>query len=187
MCGIIGVTGADDGPAIVLRGLEILEYRGYDSAGIAIVDESGGGIWRRRAAERAKSLTVIGPAIAVAPSGVAIGHTRWATHGGPTEQNAHPHFDCSGRVAVVHNGIIENHRELEPDSRRRARAFSSETDTEVVAHLIEDQLAGGGDAVRRAPRRPSPSSTATSRSRSSRPTSPTSSSRRAGPLRSSSG
>jgi glucosamine--fructose-6-phosphate aminotransferase (isomerizing) len=151
MCGIIGVTGASDPAAVVLRGLEILEYRGYDSAGIAIAEPGAPQVWRRRVAERARSLAVLGPLLADAPVGSAVGHTRWATHGGPTEGNAHPHLDCTGRIALVHNGIIENHRILAAGLVDAGHTLASETDTEVVAHLLEDRIADGlglAEAVR---------------------------------------
>jgi glucosamine--fructose-6-phosphate aminotransferase (isomerizing) len=143
MCGIIGITGSDDAARVVLSGLQILEYRGYDSAGIAVVDGGGGEVWLRRAAQRAGSLALLEPQLTGAPAGTAIGHTRWATHGGPTEQNAHPHRDCTGRIALVHNGIIENHRELAAHLVDAGHTFSSETDSEVVAHLVEEHLATG--------------------------------------------
>ncbi len=154
MCGIIGVTGASEPLRIILEGLEMLEYRGYDSAGFALVRIDGSGLWRERAAVRAQSLPELHK-VATPPPGAAlgagIGHTRWATHGAPTEPNAHPHLDCGDRVAVVHNGIIENHRELASELEERGHSRSSETDTEVIAHLVEEQLADGAsldEAVR---------------------------------------
>src|ERR1700679_2132573 len=114
MCGIIGVTGEPDALPLILSALHKLEYRGYDSAGVALVVD--GEIWRARAADGTRSvaglvrLTAGGPPTAPGPAG--IGHTRWATHGHPTVENAHPHLDCTGRLALVHNGIIENHSAL---------------------------------------------------------------------------
>jgi glucosamine--fructose-6-phosphate aminotransferase (isomerizing) len=157
MCGIIGVTGEADALPLVLGALHQLEYRGYDSAGVAIVAD--GAVWRARKA-RAKPIpgvTTPSPiaeladltADAPAPGAhaAAIGHTRWATHGQPTDENAHPHLDCTGRLALIHNGIIENHLALKADLVSKGHTFTSATDTEVMAHLIEDHLAadpGGG-------------------------------------------
>ncbi|HUZ20121.1 MAG TPA: glutamine--fructose-6-phosphate transaminase (isomerizing) [Acidimicrobiales bacterium] len=154
MCGIIGVTGSSDSLSVLLAGLASLEYRGYDSAGIVIVDEEAGELWRIRAAERARSIEKLAARADGAPGGggAAIGHTRWATHGAPTEENAHPHLDCSGRIAIVHNGIIENHRELAERLRASGHTMVSATDTEVFVHLVEEERATGCslvEAVRR--------------------------------------
>ena len=144
MCGIIGVTGAEDALPVILDGLRRLEYRGYDSAGVAL--QAGPGIWVRR---RAGKLSELAGAVGDAPGGTraGIGHTRWATHGRPGDHNAHPHCDCSGALALVHNGIIENHRELRADLLAAGHTITSETDTEVLAHLVEDRLAAGEDLV----------------------------------------
>jgi glutamine---fructose-6-phosphate transaminase (isomerizing) len=145
MCGIFGYVGAHgDTAAIVLRGLKRLEYRGYDSWGVAVIHDG------RVALE--KRVGKIGEAAAMLPpSAIGLGHTRWATHGGVTEPNAHPHLDCSGRLALIHNGIVTNYRELRDPLVRAGHRFRSETDTEVIAHLIEDALvqmpAGEGQLI----------------------------------------
>jgi glucosamine--fructose-6-phosphate aminotransferase (isomerizing) len=146
MCGIVGYVGPDQALPIILEGLRRLEYRGYDSAGVALMD---GGL---RVVKRAGRLSELSSALAVeaeVTGRTGMGHTRWATHGAPTDQNAHPHVDCTGRIAVIHNGIIENFRPLRDRLVKEGHTFSSETDTEVVAHLLEDSYAGNlGDAVR---------------------------------------
>jgi glucosamine--fructose-6-phosphate aminotransferase (isomerizing) len=135
MCGIFGYVGdRADAAGIVLRGLKELEYRGYDSWGIAVAHEGGAALERH--------VGKIGEASTRLPAGpVGLGHTRWATHGGVTEPNAHPHLDCTGRLALIHNGIVSNYRELRDALSRSDHRFRSETDTEVVAHLLEDCLA----------------------------------------------
>jgi glutamine---fructose-6-phosphate transaminase (isomerizing) len=138
MCGIFGYVGdQDEAPQMVLAGLKKLEYRGYDSWGIA-AREAG------RAPSRLlveKHVGKIGKATTSLPaSRAALGHTRWATHGGVTEANAHPHLDCQGRLAVIHNGIVENHAELRRELLARGHRFASQTDTEVICHLLEDEL-----------------------------------------------
>src|SRR5438552_2924761 len=145
MCGIFGYVGGDgDAAGIVLHGLKQLEYRGYDSWGVAVAHDG------RVALE--KRVGKIGEAVAMLPpSGMGLGHTRWATHGGVTEPNAHPHLDCTGRLALVHNGIVSNYRELRGPLVSAGHRFHSETDTEVVAHLVQDCLArtpAGGHARR---------------------------------------
>src|SRR5580658_10896692 len=134
MCGIIGVTGDPDALPLILDALHQLEYRGYDSAGVALVAD--GAIWRARAAEGTHSVADLALLTTDAPRGhaAAIGHTRWATHGHPTPENAHPHVDCSGRLALIHNGIIENHAALRTDLAAEGHTFTSATDTEVMAH-----------------------------------------------------
>jgi glutamine---fructose-6-phosphate transaminase (isomerizing) len=143
MCGIIGVTGEPDAVPLLLGALHQLEYRGYDSAGIAVVVD--GSLWRERAAGGTTSVARLGELCAGAPRGhaAAIGHTRWATHGSPTPENAHPHLDCTGRLALVHNGIIENHAELRAALESEGHVLASATDTEVMAHLVEREVAGG--------------------------------------------
>ena len=151
MCGIIGATGSDEVLDLLLEGLARLEYRGYDSAGVAL--QHDGTLWRARAATGTRSLEDLRKVVPDDPLTVTagIGHTRWATHGHPTEANAHPLLDCSGTVAVVHNGIIENWRELAARLQGDGHTLASETDTEVIAHLVEEELAGGSslaEAVR---------------------------------------
>jgi glutamine---fructose-6-phosphate transaminase (isomerizing) len=143
MCGIIGVTGEPDALPLILGALHQLEYRGYDSAGVALVVD--GAIWRARAADGTHSVADLATLTAGAPRGhsAAIGHTRWATHGHPTPENAHPHLDCTGRLALIHNGIIENHAQLRADLVAEGHVMTSATDTEVMAHLIERHLAAG--------------------------------------------
>src|SRR5580700_11356696 len=127
MCGIIGVTGESDALPVLLGALHQLEYRGYDSAGVALVAD--GGIWRARAADGTRSVAELATLTAGAPTGHAasIGHTRWATHGHPTPENAHPHVDCTGRVAIIHNGIIENHAELAARLKADGHVIASDT------------------------------------------------------------
>ncbi len=140
MCGIFGYIGSRDAVGILLEGLRRLEYRGYDSAGLAI--QTSTGLEVRRSVGRIDGLDRL---VALEPlSGfVGLGHTRWATHGRPADHNAHPHRDCSGRLAVVHNGILENYLELKSELETDGHRFTSETDTEVVAHLIEASLTPG--------------------------------------------
>ncbi len=142
MCGIVGVTGTEPALPVLLDGLARLEYRGYDSAGVALHTE--GGLWRRR---RAGRLSALASALSDAPprATTGIGHTRRATHGRPDERNAHPHADCGGRLALVHNGIVENHRELRARLEADGHSLTSETDTEVLAHLVEEAAANGCD------------------------------------------
>src|SRR5215469_10189835 len=139
MCGIFGYVGERNPVPIIMGGLKSLEYRGYDSAGIAIVED--GKLEVRRAKGKLRNLE---EAIRMNPvdGAFGIGHTRWATHGRPTEENAHPHRDCKGRIVVAHNGIIENYLSLKRKLNEEGHKFTTETDTEVIAHLIEKYFSG---------------------------------------------
>jgi len=138
MCGIVGYTGDKPALPILLEGLQSLEYRGYDSAGVALVGSSGIEVVRR--AGKVAELVEAASRVEKRSDGLGIGHTRWATCGAPTEPNAHPHLDCSGRIALVHNGIIENHINLRSQLEAAGHTFRSETDTECLVHLIETKL-----------------------------------------------
>ncbi|MHB0976400.1 MAG: glutamine--fructose-6-phosphate transaminase (isomerizing) [Candidatus Aquicultorales bacterium] len=139
MCGIVGYIGQKNSVPVLMGGLSRLEYRGYDSAGVAVMDGAGIEIVRRKG-----KLSVLHEALEESsPNGHSgIGHTRWATHGKPSESNAHPHLDCTGKIAVVHNGIIENFHELREELTSRGHDFKSETDTETLSHLIEEHYDG---------------------------------------------
>ena len=160
MCGIVGYVGDRPCRELLIAGLEKLEYRGYDSAGISVISDGEidsvravGNLANLRAAVEAHSARVGGGSVAVAapPATIGLGHTRWATHGRVTEENAHPHGDCEDKVHIVLNGIIENHAELRRDLREEGHEFSSETDAEIVSHLIERHYGGDfTEAVRRA-------------------------------------
>ncbi len=140
MCGIVGYVGPRAALPLLMSGLRRLEYRGYDSAGVAV--ERNGALEIRRAEGKLDNLATI-VAARPAEGTTGIGHTRWATHGRPTEVNAHPHVDCGGTTAVIHNGIIENFEDLKAPLVAAGHVFVSETDTEVVVHLLEDELAAG--------------------------------------------
>src|ERR1700745_688454 len=156
MCGIVGYVGKKEVVPVIIEGLRRLEYRGYDSAGIAVAG-NGEGLQIRRAEGKLRNLEEV---IRVKPldGTFGIGHTRWATHGRPTEENAHPHRDCSGRIVVVHNGIVENYLSLKRRLKEEGHKFTTETDTEVIAHLVEKNFLKSGnghrppleDAVRKA-------------------------------------
>jgi glucosamine--fructose-6-phosphate aminotransferase (isomerizing) len=151
MCGIVGYVGARDAPSIILGGLKRLEYRGYDSAGLAVVQLDGTIGVRREVGKLVKLEELVAAEPVSGRAG--IGHTRWATHGEPSQRNAHPHVGSKATVAVVHNGIIENFRALRQELEAKGCRFSSETDTEVVVHLVEQYLAEGStleQAVRQA-------------------------------------
>src|SRR6202158_6084984 len=149
MCGIIGYIGPKPVVPILIDGLRRLEYRGYDSAGVAGVNN--GAIELRRSAGKLSRLEDV---ITLHPltGDYGVGHTRWATHGRPTEENAHPHRDCTGKIVVVHNGIIENYLDLKIELQSQGHTFVTETDTEIVAHLVEREMKDDGleNAVRRA-------------------------------------
>src|SRR6202044_2392052 len=160
MCGIVGYVGKKSVVPIIIEGLRKLEYRGYDSAGIA-VGGNGNGLQILRAEGKLRNLEEV---IRQKPleGTYGIGHTRWATHGRPTEENAHPHRDCTGRIVVGHNGIVENYLELKRELAGEGHTFVTETDTEIIAHLIEQEMRSAEnsgktmlleDAVRRASRR----------------------------------
>ena len=135
MCGIVGYSGPQSAATPLIEGLRRLEYRGYDSAGIAL--GTPGKLFIEKKAGKLSNLeSSLDSSLPVVHSG--IGHTRWATHGGPTDGNAHPHVDNEGKLAVIHNGIIENYSELRKELEARGHKFSSETDTESVAHLLSD-------------------------------------------------
>ena len=143
MCGIVGYIGPQPVLPVIIEGLRRLEYRGYDSAGIAV---AGGpeGLKLRRAPGKLRNLEAV---IADSPidGTFGIGHTRWATHGRPTEENAHPHRDCTGSLVVVHNGIVENYLTLKSALIKKGHTFVTETDTEIIAHLIEEEIKLAGD------------------------------------------
>ena len=146
MCGIVGYVGPRDASPILLDGLRRLEYRGYDSAGIAILAPNGKIEIRKSEGKLKKLVDTLNGSAPVGQLG--LGHTRWATHGAPNDTNAHPHADCTGRIVVVHNGIIENYAELRESLRARGHKFITETDTEVLAHLIEEEMKGNqGNAL----------------------------------------
>src|ERR1700693_867837 len=147
MCGIVGYVGKQEVVPIIIEGLRRLEYRGYDSAGIAVAG-NGDKVQVRRAGGKLRHL---GEVIRLKPldGTYGIGHTRWATHGRPTEENAHPHRDCTGKIVVVHNGIVENYLSLKKKLIEEGHKFTTETDTEVIAHLIEKYSSSTGNGHRR--------------------------------------
>ncbi|HTM86599.1 MAG TPA: hypothetical protein VL155_00260, partial [Terriglobales bacterium] len=146
MCGIVGYVGKKRVVPVILDGLKRLEYRGYDSAGIAVAG-NGEGLQIRRAEGKLRNLE---ESVRLKPldGTYGIGHTRWATHGRPTEENAHPHRDCTGKVVVVHNGIIENYLVLKRKLAEEGHHFATETDTEVIAHLVEKHFLKHGNGHR---------------------------------------
>ena len=149
MCGIVGYVGARRAVPIIVDGLKRLEYRGYDSAGVAVYCDDGE-LGVRRASGKLRNLEDV---LQMDPvdGRYGIGHTRWATHGRPTEENAHPHRDCTGDIVVVHNGIVENYLQLKEQLQHEGHVFKTETDTEVIAHLVEKYFEGNlEEAVRAA-------------------------------------
>src|SRR6267142_3653852 len=151
MCGIVGYIGSREVSSVLVDGLKRLEYRGYDSCGVAIIDEEAPTIVRSvgRIGTLEETIKATNPTNGSVKCG--IGHTRWATHGRPSETNSHPHRDCTGRFYVAHNGIIENYLELKQRLKAQGHEFRTETDTEVLPHLIESYYEGELEqAVRRA-------------------------------------
>ncbi len=148
MCGIVGYIGPKDPVEVLVEGLRRLEYRGYDSAGVAVVGDDGA-LAIRRAPGKLRDLEKV---IVASPlkGRYGLGHTRWATHGRPSEENAHPHCDCSGRIVVIHNGIIENYLDLKHELEGQGHRFVTETDTEVIAHAIEEELKTAGTSLQQA-------------------------------------
>src|SRR6476469_6040181 len=145
MCGIVGYIGPKDVVPVLIDGLRRLEYRAYDSAGVAVVHE--GAVELRRSAGERSNLDDVIDAHPISGD-YGVGHTRWATHGRPTEENAHPHRDCTGKIVVVHNGIIENYVSLKKKLADEGHRFTTETDTEIVAHMIEKYLMHSGNGHR---------------------------------------
>jgi glucosamine--fructose-6-phosphate aminotransferase (isomerizing) len=151
MCGIVGYVGGQPAQGVVVEGLRRLEYRGYDSAGVALLADG-----KLTVEKRAGKLANLEAALhdhPLPPATTGIGHTRWATHGAPTDRNAHPHLDCTGSVAVIHNGIIENFAVLRAQLEQRGHELTSETDTEAVAHLLEEEFPAAGNDLAEAVRR----------------------------------
>src|SRR6059036_1076483 len=148
MCGIVGYVGNKRVVPVILDGLKRLEYRGYDSAGIAVAG-NGDALQVRRAEGKLRNLEEV---IRLKPidGTYGIGHTRWATHGRPTEENAHPHRDCTGQIVVVHNGIVENYLSLKQQLQDEGHKFVTETDTEIIAHLVEKHFSGNLESAVRA-------------------------------------
>ncbi|MGH3503169.1 MAG: glutamine--fructose-6-phosphate transaminase (isomerizing), partial [Nocardioidaceae bacterium] len=143
MCGIVGYVGARQALDVVVDGLRRLEYRGYDSAGVAVLSD-GKLVTEKRAGKLVNLTDALADARPPGEATLGLGHTRWATHGPPTDRNAHPHLDCTGTIAVVHNGIIENFSTLLSRLEARGHELASETDTELVAHLLEEELTAAG-------------------------------------------
>src|SRR6266403_794176 len=149
MCGIIGYIGPKEVVPVLIDGLRRLEYRGYDSPGVAVVRD--GVMELRRSAgklQRLEDVITLNPIV----GDYGVGHTRWATHGRPTEENAHPHRDCGGKIVVVHNGIIENYLDLKRELQKLGHKFVTETDSEIIAHLLEQEMKAGATEEPRAAR-----------------------------------
>ena len=142
MCGIVGYIGEKQSTPVLLAGLKKLEYRGYDSSGIGVITSDDGKMLLYKTRGKIKDLQALLESHPIPASSIGISHTRWATHGVPNKVNAHPHADCTGKILVVHNGIVENFEELKEELQRKGHRFASETDTEVVSHLIEENYHG---------------------------------------------
>ena len=149
MCGIVGYTGTQPAAPLLLNGLAMLEYRGYDSAGLALITAKGTLDIIKKAGKIPNLVEAVRKAKVPSSVTCGIGHTRWATHGQPTDENAHPHTDCRGHVAVVHNGIVENYQSLKKHLQAKGHRFRSQTDSEVLAHLIEEELKSTAKTPRR--------------------------------------
>ena len=145
MCGIIGYVGERKASEIIYKGLKTLEYRGYDSVGVVV--DTPKGIELRKDKGMVEEVSEAMQFTSMDGT-TGIGHTRWATHGVPCKDNAHPHTDCTGKIAIVHNGVIENYQELKEALRKKGHKFSSETDSEILAHLIEDEKKSGKETFR---------------------------------------
>ncbi|HEX5668519.1 MAG TPA: glutamine--fructose-6-phosphate aminotransferase, partial [Chitinophagaceae bacterium] len=135
MCGIVAYVGHREAYPVILKGLKRLEYRGYDSAGVALLDDNGLNVYKKKGKVSEMEDSLVGKAL---PAKIGIGHTRWATHGEPSDRNAHPHLSASGKLAMIHNGIIENYSQLKKELTSKGYHFNSDTDTEVLLNFIED-------------------------------------------------
>src|SRR6185437_14080917 len=134
MCGIVGYIGPREAYPIIITGLKRQEYRGYDSTGVALINENGLNVYKKKGKVAQLEESLIGKPVS---AHIGIGHTRWATHGEPSDRNAHPHVSASGKLAMIHNGIIENYGQLKQELLNKGYTFSSETDTEVLLNFIE--------------------------------------------------
>ena len=135
MCGIVGYTGPREAYPIIIKGLKRLEYRGYDSTGVALQNGSGLKVYKKKGKVAELEETVVGKDL---HAHIGIGHTRWATHGEPSDRNAHPHQSSSGKLAMIHNGIIENYTQLKSELEKKGYKFKSDTDTEVLLNFVEE-------------------------------------------------
>ena len=136
MCGIVGYTGPRQAYPVILKGLKRLEYRGYDSAGIALINNDGLAVYKKKG--KVAALEEVMENLAL-NSHIGIGHTRWATHGEPSDRNAHPHISQSGEIAMIHNGIIENYAQIKNELLKKGYTFKSDTDTEVLLNFIDEK------------------------------------------------
>jgi len=146
MCGIVGYTGKREAYPIIIKGLRRLEYRGYDSAGVALVNEGGLKVYKKKGKVADLEDTLVGVNL---HSHTGIGHTRWATHGEPSDRNAHPHTSQNGEIAMIHNGIIENYAQLKNELLKKGYAFKSDTDTEVLLNFIENIKTNNNSTLRK--------------------------------------